>query len=126
MHVCLYVMFCTMQPQILQTLSACLVAGNHPYREGRKDKGGGEGSKSMWKMVCEEERWCVKRWYVSMYVCMYVCMYVWAASTLFFPTSGGGGVCVMMAENGGKGTWPHERSKETSRNAKNILQKCRT
>ena len=34
-------MFCTMQPQILPTLSACLVAGNHPYREGRKDKGGG-------------------------------------------------------------------------------------
>ena len=41
MHVCLYVMFCTMQPQILPTLSACLVAGHHPYREGRKDKGGG-------------------------------------------------------------------------------------
>ena len=29
----------------------------------------------------------------------------------------------MMAENGGKGTWPHERSKETSRNAKKIFAK---
>ena len=45
MYVCLYVMFCTMQPQILRTLSACPVAGNHPYGEGRKDKGGGEGLK---------------------------------------------------------------------------------
>jgi hypothetical protein len=27
----MYVMFCTMQPQILGTLSACPVAGNHPY-----------------------------------------------------------------------------------------------
>ena len=68
-YVCMYVMFCTMQPQILRPLSACPVAGNHPYGEGRKDKGGGEGLKVWWRR---------------------------------------------------KGTWPRERSKETSRNAKKI------
>ena len=43
--------------------------------EGRKDKGGGEGSSSekscvgqscIWKMLCDKERWCDKD---GMYVC---------------------------------------------------------
>ena len=69
--------------------------------EGRKDKGGGEGSRSKNSSVGQS---CM---FVCMYVCMHVCMYILKGRTTnlltarmrdVFSTSGGGGVCVMKTE----------------------------
>ena len=58
--------------------------------EGRKDKGGGEGSRSKNSCVGKVVMYvcmyvCMHAcMYVWMYACMHACMYAWAASTLFF------------------------------------------
>ena len=71
--------------------------------EGRKDKGGGEGSRSKNSCVGKVVMYvCMHAcMYVCMYGCMHACMYVCMhgpQARYFFSTSGGGGVCVMKTE----------------------------
>ena len=91
-----------MQPQILQTLSACLVAVIIPTGKEGKTK---EVVKD--RKVCE--RWYVRkkdgvcekmvRIYVCMHVCMYVCMYarmhvcMYGPQARFFPPRAEAAAC---------------------------------